>query len=229
MYDPLNVYRDRYKEFIESVQVKRPLNEKLEYCEDHHIVPRCTFEDKNDPRIDDEDNHINLTYREHFIAHKILKEENPDNYFLFLAYWRMCNGKTKIATPEEYEEARKEWSKQLSSRRKGKPLSDKWRANMSKAHKGYNPSEETRRKQSIRMTGTKLSLDIRKKLVESHKGHRDSEETRKKKSESMKGKRNSLGVKHPNRVYKFTCVICGQESIGRSSKCKYCDSCKEKR
>lgn len=189
MYDPVNVYRDRYKEFIENIRKERPLNERLDYCEDHHIVPRCTFEDKNDPRIDDENNHINLTYREHFIAHKILAEENPDNYKLFYAYWRMCNGKVKIATPDEYEIARVEFSKRISQNMLGE-----------KNHMyGKSMSESTKKKLSESLSGENapfygktFSLSHRRKLSESHTGKILTEETRKKLSESKSGERYPL-------------------------------------
>lgn len=76
------------------------------YYERHHIIPKCMNGSNS------KDNLIDLYAREHFIAHKLLAEENPQNYQLKYAYWNMCqctgrDGQDKyIPTPEEYEEVR---------------------------------------------------------------------------------------------------------------------------
>lgn len=111
MHDPLNVYRDRYKEFIESVRFYRPDNLYFSPSHNHHIIPKCTFSDKEDSYIESKENKIYLTYQEHFIAHRILAEENPFNYKLVAAYWHMCTGKPYIVTPDQYAEALVLWSK----------------------------------------------------------------------------------------------------------------------
>lgn len=59
----------------------------------------------------DKDNLIDLYAREHFEAHRLLAEENPENQKLVLAFWMMCNTSNDlqdryICTPEEYEKAR---------------------------------------------------------------------------------------------------------------------------
>ena len=96
-----------YQEFINNIlQTRGRFACGDEYHERHHIIPRC----KNG--LDDDDNLIDLFAREHFIAHKLLAEENPQNYQLKYAYWNMCqctgrDGQDKyIPTPEEYEEVR---------------------------------------------------------------------------------------------------------------------------
>lgn len=76
------------------------------YHERHHIIPKCMNGSNS------KDNLIDLYAREHFIAHKLLAEENPQNYQLKYAYWNMCqctgrDGQDKyISTLEEYEGAR---------------------------------------------------------------------------------------------------------------------------
>ena len=65
-----------YDEFIQNI-----LNTRgrfacgEEYHERHHITPRCMNGDNS------KDNLIDLYAREHFIAHKLLAEENPQNYY----------------------------------------------------------------------------------------------------------------------------------------------------
>ena len=71
--------------------------------ETHHIIPRC-LGGSNDPS-----NLIDLTPREHFIAHSLLAQENPNNFKLVCAwrYMSMLNKQYYAVTPEEYENARK--------------------------------------------------------------------------------------------------------------------------
>lgn len=99
-----------YKEFIDNIlNTRGRFNCGNEYYERHHIVPKC----KNG--TNDASNLIDLFAREHFIAHKLLAEENPDDEKLVYAYTLMAFFKDKhqqryILTPEEYEEARKTYS-----------------------------------------------------------------------------------------------------------------------
>lgn len=83
-----------YQEFIQSIKDSRP-NVWFKYSERHHIIPRCLG------GTDDEDNLIYLTYQEHFIAHKLLLKENPNESSLVYAIFRMCDGKREV-TEEEY-------------------------------------------------------------------------------------------------------------------------------
>lgn len=70
-----------YNEFIQDILDTRGRFgiPKGEYKERHHIIPQCMA------GTDDEDNLIDLYAKEHFIAHKLLVEENPDNYSLICA------------------------------------------------------------------------------------------------------------------------------------------------
>lgn len=96
-----------YNEFIQNIlNTRGRFNCGEEYHERHHILPKCMN------GANDKDNLIDLFAREHFIAHKLLAEENSDNYKLKYAYWNMCQclGNNKqnkyIPTPEEYEKCR---------------------------------------------------------------------------------------------------------------------------
>ncbi len=95
-----------------------------EYHERHHIVPKCLG------GTDDNNNLIDLLAREHFIAHKLLAEENPDNCGLVYAWWLMSHYKTTKqqryeCTPEEYEEAKIAFGIIHSERLKGMFAGDK--------------------------------------------------------------------------------------------------------
>lgn len=179
-----------YNTFIYSIKESRE-NKWFEYSERHHIVPRCIG------GSDNEENLIYLTYREHFIAHKLLAEENPENLKLFKAYWMMCNSKTKVATPEDYEEARRRFSD--SQRGENNPsyggLSESHKKRISESSKGRKVSDITRYRVSLSKQGEnhpfyskQLSESHRENLSESHKGH------------PFYGDKSKLSILQPGRI-----------------------------
>lgn len=223
MHDPLNIYRGRYKDFIEDIMKKRPINEYFEHSSCHHVIPLCC-----EGTEDTEDNiKLYLTHKEHFIAHKILSEENPDNHRLIYAYWRMCNGRVTQATPEEYEEARIKHAKassldnsgenhpwygkhlpletreKISKALKCRELSEEHKTNLSNSCKGRILSDVTKEKISKSLIGREISEETRRKMSDSQKGEKGywygktpSEETRKKISEAVSGERHPSYGKH---------------------------------
>lgn len=96
-----------YDEYIQNILDTRGRFgiPKGEYKERHHIIPRCVG------GTDDEDNLIDLYAKEHFIAHKLLYEEDKENKQLARAWIMMSviakNQKRYILTAEEYDEIRK--------------------------------------------------------------------------------------------------------------------------
>ena len=103
-----------YKEFIDNIlKTRGRFNCGDEYHERHHITPRCM------DGTNDKDNLIDLFAREHFMAHKLLALENPENEKLVYAWWNMCQCKSSSqmrieVTPEEYEEARMQYIQNFS-------------------------------------------------------------------------------------------------------------------
>jgi hypothetical protein len=84
-------YLKIYNNLIET----RKIQESKEYCEIHHIVPRCLG------GTDDEDNLIKLTYREHYIAHWLLTKiypKEPKIYYAFLCMIRDRWGKRRLTS-----------------------------------------------------------------------------------------------------------------------------------
>ena len=108
-----------YDEFIaEILNTRGRFNCGDEYHERHHIIPKCVG------GTNDKDNLIDLYAREHFEAHKLLAQENPDNDSLTYAWacmaWLKGNGQHRdMITPEEYEEVRKKHSEVCSKRYAG--------------------------------------------------------------------------------------------------------------
>lgn len=135
-----------YNEFIQNIlDTRGRFSCGEEYHERHHIVPRCMN------GSNDQINLIDLYAREHFIAHKLLAEENPNNYKLKYAYWNMCqcvgnNAQNKYTpSPEEYEECRVFCSNAMRGENHpffGRHHSDETRKKQSEAKKGMYIGEE---------------------------------------------------------------------------------------
>lgn len=184
-----------YNEFIQNI-----LNTRGrfacgdEYHERHHIIPRCMDGD------DEENNLIDLFAREHFIAHKLLAEENPDNDSLVYAWTMMSWAKTEDqkryqVTSEEYEEARIALSKLVSERVFSEETIEKMRQAKIGVFDGKNNpmygkhhTQETRDKISAKKQGKPsynkgkpMSEDTKQKIREQKIGKKYSDEVNKKK------------------------------------------------
>ena len=76
-------YASHYCAII-SKRLKNPITKNDCYCETHHIIP------KSEGGTDDQDNLVNLTAREHYVAHRLLAYiYNDDKMWLaihFLSY-----------------------------------------------------------------------------------------------------------------------------------------------
>jgi hypothetical protein len=73
-------YQKIYKQLIEQGKNRMLTG----YKETHHIIPRC-MNGTNTP-----DNLVELTAREHFLAHWLLCEIYPNSADLKYAFWAMC-------------------------------------------------------------------------------------------------------------------------------------------
>lgn len=176
-----------YKEFIQNIlDTRGRFACGDEYCERHHVVPRCMN------GSDEKENLIDLYAREHFEAHRLLALENPDNKKLIYAWWMMSTtrdaNKLQIKiTAEEYEEARKTFSKTVSgennpwygksSPRLGAHLTDEQKQYLREINLGERSpkygkptSEETKQKMREARLGKVVSEETKKKLSISHIG-----------------------------------------------------------
>lgn len=107
-----------YKEFIDTIirtRGKHNISDTKNF-EKHHIVPVCCggegdYKNHRFKSLSTHDNCIWLYPKEHFIAHKLLALENPNNYKLVFAWHAMwiqdVDGRRYEPTPEEYEEHRR--------------------------------------------------------------------------------------------------------------------------
>ena len=190
-----------YKNFIQNIlDTRGRFNCGSEYHERHHITPKCMGGSNN------KDNLIDLFGREHFVAHKILAEENPDNEKLIHAWILMSKMKEYKEeyqiTPEEYEAARKAYTSLMKGRKfskehrmkisiatKGRKISEHTRHSIAKANANRIWSEESKQKISASISGKNHPLY----------GTHQTEESKKKNSESHKGlqagERNARALK----------------------------------
>jgi len=140
-------YEKIYQQLIDRA-ITRTLNG---YKERHHIVPKCMGGDNSKLNL------VNLTAREHFIAHKLLCKLYPTNKGIQLALWAMVvykskkNQRTYKISSREYQSIRETASSVMREIKTG----------------GKTPhSEETKLKIKIALTGKKKTSDHTKKVWE---------------------------------------------------------------
>lgn len=188
-------------ETIYNQLIDRARNRKLEgYKERHHIIPRCMN------GTNDKSNLVDLTAREHFIAHKLLCEIYPGNVKLQYALWMLIHASSdkmqrdfKLSS-REYEVLRTVIAEQMSSKMKGVPKSDEHRRKNSESKKGKLKSEETKKRMSESFKGRVFSDETRKKLSEANTGNTHSEETKRKIGAASKLRRHSEETKQKIRL-----------------------------
>jgi len=107
-------YKNRYDKFITSIKSQPNRDISKTYTEFHHIQPRCL------KGSDDPDNLIELTLREHHLAHWLLWKSYPDYLPIASAFLQMnnknfkSNKKFKPLPSKVYETLKTETYKMLS-------------------------------------------------------------------------------------------------------------------
>lgn len=155
-----------YNEFIDNIlQTRGRYIFKDQYKERHHIIPKCLG------GTNKKENLIDLLPEEHYTAHKLLAQENPDNYKLQYAWWNMaqCKGSTKkrpTVTKEEYvlaREAKAKFSTGELNPCYGRKHTKEERALMSKNHKDFSGKNHP-------SYGKKLSEETKQKISQARLG-----------------------------------------------------------
>lgn len=86
---------DYLKIYNNLMQSRKTLQDSNEYCEIHHILPRCLG------GTDDSDNLVKLTYREHYVAHWLLTKIYPKEakiHYAFLCMIRDPQGNRRLTS-----------------------------------------------------------------------------------------------------------------------------------
>jgi len=138
-------YEKIYNQLIERARQRTFVDG---YTEIHHIIP------KSEGGTDDKDNLVELTGREHFVAHKLLWMDEPTNFSRAATYHMMSNHRG-IKWGATYESARRVFVgenhplRQSDVRKKqlevvmGKPKSKEHKKKISEALKGKPKSKES--------------------------------------------------------------------------------------
>lgn len=121
-----NKYTTIYFRLIEKRHVE-PLSKKDVYCETHHIMPRSLG------GSDEKQNLVNLTPREHFVAHRLLTKMTVGlaNRSMWWALHRICfsNG-NDLRNSKDYDTMRKMWSEWMQENHHSKRIAG-WNEKMS--------------------------------------------------------------------------------------------------
>lgn len=173
-----------YKEFISNILDTRGrfLKKENSYFERHHILPKCLGGGN------ERDNLIDLYPREHFIAHKLLAEENPNDTKLARAFILMTCCSTDdqeryIVTEQEYEEARIAYSNALKELYKDKRNHPSYGKHISEERKKLIGDINRGNKYCV---GRIVSEETRRKIGEANKNPK--KETRERMRKARKGK-----------------------------------------
>ena len=150
-----------YKNHYENL-IRRAKQRKLDcYLEKHHIVPKCLGGDDSDNNI------VELTAREHFIAHLLLHKINPNSFSLLKAALMMCvtNEKTHFGNRinnRRYSFLKESHSKMQSEHFKngGSPTQDKrWISNEKETILVSIDDAEIKIKEGLYIAGKKARRD----------------------------------------------------------------------
>ena len=173
-----------YQDFIQNIlKTRGRFGCGNEYHERHHILPKCLGGNN------DESNLIDLFAREHFIAHKLLAHECPNNINLVYAWgcmaWQKNKNQERVkVSPKEYEEARKALSNVMS----GRIISEETKIKLSEQKKGKSLSAKAIQRSIEVHKGVPLTEEHKRKLSEAHKGKLFSEEHKRNISKGKTGK-----------------------------------------
>ena len=205
------------------------------YVERHHIIP------KSEGGTDESDNLVNLTAREHYIAHLLLAKIYND-YKMIAAV--LCMRRASVYHTRShkfnsrlFEKMRHEFAGRVSKMFKGRPSPMKGKkcseeSNLRKSishmgipspNKGKKLSEETKRKIALASRKRKHSEETKRKIAmaitgKRRKGKPFTDEHKRKISERLKGHKSAvLGKKKYTNgiknIYAFDCPE-GYYSVG---------------
>jgi len=178
-----NKYYRWYYQIIDSARKRsRPDG----YYEKHHIIPRCMGGNNEWWNI------VNLTYREHYLAHWLLTKITEGEILKKMNYALVRMGQ---CNPRQIREISSRWYERSKQAARD-------------ANIGRKPSEETRKRISLAGKGHKRNLG--RKPTEEHKmkiglkskGRKHTDEAKKKMSIASKGNKRWLGKNHTTETKK---------------------------
>ncbi len=185
---------NKYTVWYYNIIAKAKSRETTAGTEKHHIIPDCFFYERQRKGIPgklmgnplDSENLVSLTYKEHFVCHRLLvkmttgRQKQQMSYALFLLM--KTRGNSFIVSSRLYEKIRTEFTKQASITHSGKAVSAETRRKQSEARKGKTYED---------MFGKEKAAAMKKNLQKKGKARSHSIETRHRISESNKGKHSN--------------------------------------
>jgi len=145
-----SVYNMNYQKIYDGLIAKCQARQSLNcYKERHHIIPKSLGGSNNASNL------VDLTAREHFIAHFLLAKLHGGNQWSSIKRMRGNDG--FYVNSRLYEIARKEIAKETGKRFKGIPKTEEQRAKMSAAAMGKKKSPEAVEKVRTALTGKKAT------------------------------------------------------------------------
>jgi 5-methylcytosine-specific restriction endonuclease McrA len=188
------------------------------YIEKHHIIPKSMGGSNNISNI------VELTPREHFLAHWLLYRIYPQNKSMIYAFWMMSN-RFKNLSSSAYEESKIAFSKATSKRMSGEnhPMFNKnhsqetidkisySRKEQGNYWNGKTHTPESKSKMSVSAKNRNMSEEAKaarnQKLSESASGVKKSEEHKKNIALAKVGANNPMYGKKAKQV---TCPHCNK-------------------
>ncbi len=163
-----------YQKIYTSIIVKAKMRNKIDgYKEVHHIIPKSLGGG------DERSNLVELTAREHFVAHMCLALIHGGLQWLSMRYFKSDG---RYHNSRLYEIARTKSAEATSVYQMGKKLSESHCQAISQALKGKKKteshcmalkkpkSEHMKKALSASLTGKKRSIEDRKAMSDAHKG-----------------------------------------------------------
>ena len=190
-----NKYTKCYYNIIDRAK-SRDLSKET-YTEKHHIIPKSLG------GLNNKDNLVKLTAKEHRLAHILLPRMTIDPLHtksMWYALWMMLrtknvNQQRKISKGSAFEIAKIKVAENSSQLHKGKTVSKETREKLSKScqgrpspNKGRAMSENQKQKLSIAHKGKIIAPETVSKILDSRRHYRHSEETKRKIGQSQIGK-----------------------------------------
>lgn len=176
-----------------------------EYWEGHHIIPKCLGGEGNTKSK--HPNIIRLYPEEHYIAHKLLALENPNNRKLVSAWEMMIHPKGKTnrkytISEEDYAISRKLWSKHMSENNPGLKDGHPWNYGIQKQKVEKQKKVNEHHKGKVSITNGRENKYINKEDVLPEGFHygmtkssytiKDKDKVSKIRSKSSSGKNNGM-------------------------------------
>jgi hypothetical protein len=172
-------YPKIYDDLISSRRILKRKKGDGVYYERHHIIPKACG------GMDEDDNLILLTPKEHFIAHMLLIHCYSGSFRSKMVYalWRLINGRTPVISSFAYATAREMFIEEKAQR----VVSQETRQKMSKARKGMPQHPDKGQKISEAKKGNS-GQKLKGRTYEEIYGPEKAAEMRARRKNEMKGK-----------------------------------------